>query len=68
MQPTHNTMQHVTATKVTAIVRIYGAIGKFSSREFTLMLGPGSETQRHREAIRILNQLGWETNGVNIEV
>lgn len=60
-------MQYLTPTKVIAMVRTIGAIGRFESRVFSLMLPPGNSDKNHKEAIRILQQIGYETNGLSIE-
>ncbi len=60
-------MQTVTEHKITANVRSEGAIGTFETRPFYLMLGPGSQEAKTKEAIRILRQIGWETRGVKVE-
>lgn len=60
----------VSSHKVSANVRAIGAIGSFYSREFNLMLGIGAKDtpeRRKKEAIRILNQIGYETRGITVE-
>lgn len=46
---------------VSAMVRVDGALGVFKRRRFDLMLGVDQSPEaEHREALRIIRQIGWE--------
>ena len=59
-------MNRVSRHTVTADVRTYGSHNPIVARSFDLMLGDGTGEQKRREALRILQQLGYQTRGVSV--
>lgn len=61
-------MQALFNHHVTAQVRRIGATESFRFQRFDFMLDPSDPPeQRKKEAVRILRQIGFDSNGVTVE-